>query len=127
MISHDYVRNQYDKCVNLKKLLDGSFIYLLLYVDDMLIAASSKAEIDNLKTLLSNEFEMKDLGATKKILGMEIWRDRKVSLLYFSQHKYIEKVLQSFQMEKSKPISTPLAAHFKFDASAIPSIEEDKD
>ena len=76
MISHDYVCNQYDKCVYLKKkMLDGSFIYLLLYIDDMLIAASSKAEIDNLKALLSSEFEMKDLGAAKKILGIEIWRD----------------------------------------------------
>ena len=70
---------------------------------------------------------MKDLSAAKKILGMKILRDRKACLLYLSQHKYIEKVLQSFQMEKSQPISTPLATHFKFDASAIPSIKEDKD
>ena len=73
--------------------MDGSFIYFLLYVNDMLIASSSNVEIDNLKTLLSNEFEMKDLGAAMKILGMEIWRNRKACLLYLSQHKYIEKVL----------------------------------
>ena len=73
--------------------MDGSFIYFLLYVNDMLIASSSNVEIDNLKTLLSNEFEMKDLGAAMKILGMEIWRNRKAGLLYLSQHKYIEKVL----------------------------------
>ena len=108
MISHDYVRNQYDNCIHSKKLIDGSFKCV---VDDMLSAASSKAEIDNLKTLLSSEFEMKDLGATKKILGMEIWRDWKAGLLYLSQHKYIEKVLQSFQMEKSKPISTHVVEH----------------
>ena len=93
MISHDFIRCQYDNYVYWKKLLDGSFIYLLLYVNDMLIAASSKVEIDNLKTLLSSEFEMKDLGAAKKILGMEIWRDWKVGLLYLSQYKNIEKVL----------------------------------
>ena len=39
----------------------------------------------------------------------------------------MEKVFQSFQMEKSKLFSTPLATHFKFDASVIPSTEEDKD
>ena len=59
----------------------------------MLIATSSKDEIDNQKTLLSTEFELKDLGAAKKILGMEIWRDQKASLLYLSQDKYIENVL----------------------------------
>ena len=92
----------------------------------MLIVASSKVEIGNLKTLLSSEFEMNDLGVAKKILDMEIWRDQKAGLLYLSQHKYIGKVLQSFQMEKSKPVIPPLVAHFKFDASAIPSTKEDK-
>ena len=92
----------------------------------MLIASKNKAEINNLKALLNTEFEMKDLGAAKKILGMEIQRDRKAGLLYVSQQKYIEKVLQSFQMDNSKPVSTPLAAHFKLDASSLPSTDEEK-
>ncbi|XP_066365537.1 uncharacterized protein [Miscanthus floridulus] len=49
-------------CVYIK-FVDGSPIYLLLYVDDMLIAAKSKKEITMLKKLLSSEFEMKDHGA----------------------------------------------------------------
>ncbi|RVW85315.1 Retrovirus-related Pol polyprotein from transposon TNT 1-94 [Vitis vinifera] len=80
MVSHEFMRNQYDSCVYFKTLPDGSFIYLLLYVDDMLIAAKNRAEINKLKQLLSSEFEMKDLGAAKKILGMEIWRDRDAGL-----------------------------------------------
>ena len=68
----------------------------------MLIAAKSRAEINKLKQLLSSEFEMKDLGAAKKILGMEIWRDRDAGLLYVSQQKYIEKLLQAFYMDHSK-------------------------
>ena len=51
-------------------------IYLLLYVDDMLIAAKNMCDIQNLKILLNGEFDMKDLGAVKKILGMELYRDR---------------------------------------------------
>ena len=49
MISHEFIRNQYDSCVYFKTLPDGSFIYLLLYVDDMLIAAKNRAEINKLK------------------------------------------------------------------------------
>jgi hypothetical protein len=75
------------------QLANDSFVYLLLYVDDMLIAAKSMLEIKRLKSLLGDEFEMKDLGVVKKILGMEIHRDRKVGKLYLSQKKYIEKVL----------------------------------
>jgi len=46
----------------------GSFVYLLLFMDDMPIAAKSMFEVKRLKSLLSDEFEMKDLGGAKKIL-----------------------------------------------------------
>jgi len=59
------------------KLPGEKYIYLLLYVDDMLIASKSRSVIDKLNKDLSSEFEMKDLGAAKKVLGMEIERDRK--------------------------------------------------
>jgi len=85
MIDHNYSRSNYDSCVYHKKLQDGTFVYLLLYVDDMLIASKSIFEINKLKTMLNNEFEMKNLGAAKKILGMEINRDRSVGKLYLSQ------------------------------------------
>ena len=51
------------------------FIYLLLYVDDMLIFHKNMSEINKLKTQLQGEFEIKDLGVAKKILGMKIHRD----------------------------------------------------
>ena len=56
----------------------------LLYVDDMLIVAQDKENIRKVKVQLSTEFEMKDLEATKKILGMEILRDRKAGKLYLN-------------------------------------------
>ena len=58
------------------------YIYLLLYVDDMLVTSSSRSAIDELKVQLSNEFEMKDLGEAKRILGMEIGRDKKKGNLF---------------------------------------------
>ena len=76
MLAHEFKRSQYDSCVYIK-FVNGSPIYLLLYVDDMLIAAKSKKEITTLNSQLSSEFEMKDLGASKKILGMEITRGQK--------------------------------------------------
>ena len=91
-------------------LKDNSFIYLVLYVDDMLIAAKKKYDIQKLKGLLSAEFEMKDLGAARKILGMEI-RDRERRRLFLSQRSYIQKVLARFGMSSSKPIDTPSAAN----------------
>lgn len=49
MLRQKYVRIKYDHCVYLRKLKDGSFIYLLLYVYDMLIASKNLGEIEKLK------------------------------------------------------------------------------
>ena len=76
MIGQNYIRSNFDHCVYFRKLHDGSFLYLLLYVDDMLIASRNQGEICRLKAQLSKELEMKDLGEAKKILDMEIARDR---------------------------------------------------
>ena len=81
-----------------RKLQEESFIYLLLHVDDMEIASKSKDEIEKLKTQLNQEFKMKDLGEAKKILGMEICRDRARSKVSLSQKQYLKKVLQQFGM-----------------------------
>ena len=128
MIRIKYTKGSYDQCVYFRKLEDGSFIYLLLYVDDMLIASKCSKEIENLKAQLNKEFEMKDLGEAKKILGMEICRDRKLRRLCLTQSQYLKKVLTQFGMnEKSKPVSTPLAPHFKISASMSPKDEAERE
>ena len=73
-----------DCCVYVKVLVDGSYIYLLLYVDDMLIATKRMCKDDNLKSLLHKEFDIKDLGATNKIMSIEIRRDREERKLWLS-------------------------------------------
>jgi hypothetical protein len=91
----------------------------------MLIAARSMCEVERLKSLLYKEFEMKDLGATKKILGMEIRRDREARKLWLSQKNYIRKVLENFSMLDAKPVSTPLANHFRLSSNQCPKNAEE--
>jgi hypothetical protein len=64
----------------------------------MFVARSNMKAINVLKNKLANSFAMKDSGATKKILGMRITRDRKNRKLTFSQGEYIKKVLERFRM-----------------------------
>jgi len=55
-----------------------NFLMVLLSICSyMLITSMSKVEIDKLKAQLRTEFEMKDLGEAKQILGMEIQRNRR--------------------------------------------------
>ncbi|KAG7633109.1 Reverse transcriptase RNA-dependent DNA polymerase [Arabidopsis suecica] len=111
-----FERSAFDSCVYYKKL-GKTYTYLLLYVDDMLIASVDKSSVQELKLLLNREFEMKDLGDAKKILGMEITRDREAGILSLSQEAYVKKVLRSTHMDQSKPVSTPIGVHFKLKAA----------
>jgi hypothetical protein len=128
MIKIGYRGCEYDCCVYVRSLDDESFIFLLLYVDDMLIATKSILEVNKLKVLLSREFDMKDLGVAKKILGMEIRRNRDAKRLWLSQAGYVKKVLERFSMENAKLVSTPLANHFRLSTSQCPkTVEETED
>ena len=124
-----YKRCEMDHCCYVKKF-KGSYIILLLYVDDMLIAGADMKEISKLKKQMFEEFEMKDLGPAKQILGMSIARNKKDVSLTLSQEKYIRKVLQRFKMndEKTRSRNTPLGSHFRLTKDQSPrSLEEKAD
>ena len=53
IVSHGYIRSSYDSCVYHSKEEDGSHIYLLLYVDNMLTTSQNLLAIQKLKSLLS--------------------------------------------------------------------------
>ncbi|KAL5819203.1 hypothetical protein ACOSQ4_023045 [Xanthoceras sorbifolium] len=125
MSNSGFTRCQADHCCYIKRF-DNSFIILLLYVDDMLVAGSDMQEIMNLKRELSKQFAMKDLGAAKQILGMRIKRDTKSGTLLLSQAEYIKKVLSRFNMQDAKPVSTPLGVHFRLSKEQSPKTEEER-
>jgi hypothetical protein len=109
MTKQGYSRFHSDHCVYFRRIENGSYIILLLYVDSMLVARCNMQDINVLKKKLDNSFVMKDLCTAKKILGMRITRDMKNHKLTLSQGEYIEKVLERFRMQNTKPVSTPLA------------------
>ena len=84
MIQIGYAYCEYDCCVYVRILEDVSYIFLLLYVNNMLIVAKSICEINRLKSLLYKEFEIKDQDATKIILGMKIRMDIEARKLWLS-------------------------------------------
>ncbi|MFS7926355.1 putative RNA-directed DNA polymerase [Helianthus anomalus] len=73
------------------------------------------------------EFDMKDLGEARKILGMEIIRDRSLRQLKLTQNSYIKKVLNNYIMSNCKVVKTPIASHFKLSSNDFPKTVEDKE
>ncbi|TXG57201.1 hypothetical protein EZV62_018514 [Acer yangbiense] len=74
---------------------------------------------------LSKEFNMKDLGVAQKILGMQNRRDRVVGKICLSQTKYIQNILERFNMNEAKPVTTPLAAHYRLSVLQCPTTEKE--
>ncbi|KAH0685102.1 hypothetical protein KY289_022854 [Solanum tuberosum] len=122
-----YKKTSSDHCVFVQKFSDNDFIILLLYVDDMLIVGKNTSKIDELKKELRKSFSMKDLGHAKQILGMRITRLRDERKIYLSQKKYIERVLERFNMKNAKPVSTPLAGHMKLSKKMCLTVREEKE
>ena len=96
-----YTRSRFDTCLYYIDLGTPSQTFLLIYVDDMLIMGNDLNKISKLKEVLNGEFEMKDMGAARKILGIDILRDRRNHMLILSQSHYLQAVLEnSCLMEK---------------------------
>jgi hypothetical protein len=102
------------------KVSVSKFIILILYVDDILLAANDKSLLHDVKRFLSKSFEMKDLGESSYVIGIEIFCDRKEGILGLSQKGYINKVLERFRMDKCSRGPVPIQKGDKFSAMQCP-------
>ncbi|SMQ52987.1 unnamed protein product [Zymoseptoria tritici ST99CH_3D7] len=87
------------------KLLDADIsvfirgnVFIVVYVNDLLIVGPLKKEISNIKAQLSKRFEMSDLGPYAYYLGITVRRDRVNRKIYLGQQAYIEKFLRDHNM-----------------------------
>ncbi|CAM8881217.1 unnamed protein product [Rhodiola kirilowii] len=126
MLSLGFLRSKYDTCLYFKSMKSDVVLYVLLYVDDILLISNSKSTIAKLKSELKQHFDMKDLGVAQKILGVKIVRNRNNGTMYLSQSDYITKVLNKFSMLNSKPSPIPLGGHLVLTKADCPSSESDK-
>ena len=102
-----FKRSDGDPCLYVRHNDEGVMM-IALYVDDLLLAAKTGCQISWMKRMLSERFEMKDLGEAKVCLGLEITRDRKAKKLYLTQVSYMDKIVKRFGMSACKPFATPI-------------------
>ena len=82
--------------------------YLLLYVDDVLIASPSMGPIEDVKRSLQAKWKWTDMGEAAYVLGLKMERDRPSRLIRLSQEAYIERILVRFGMQDALTVVTPL-------------------
>ncbi|KAJ9541592.1 hypothetical protein OSB04_028098 [Centaurea solstitialis] len=117
--SFGYEVNLVEDCVY-HKFSGSNVIFLILYVDDILIATNDLSLLHDTKKFLTKHFEMKDLGDASFVLGIQILRDRSRGILRLSQRSYIDKVFDRFGMLDSKSGDTPIAKGDKFSLKQCP-------
>ncbi|GJX48932.1 retrovirus-related pol polyprotein from transposon TNT 1-94 [Tanacetum coccineum] len=109
-----------------KEKMWEQFMFLVLYVDDILLATNDFGLLHKTKEYLSKNFEMKDMGEASYVIRISIFHDRSQGLLGLSQKAYIDKTLERFNMSKCSDglgvvdtISKPLKMYYDNTASVF--------
>ena len=91
-----------DKPFVYKLINNESAMFLILYIDDIILIGNEIGKLLEVKNILVEQFQMKDLGKGSYVFGIQIIRDRKNKLPALSQASYIDKVLARFAIQNSK-------------------------
>lgn len=87
---------------------EGKFIFLILYVDDILIAGNDSKKLEEIKRELKTIFKMTELGEPSSFLRVNIKRNRETGETILSQENYIEQILEKLNMTECKPQNSPM-------------------
>ena len=121
-----FEKNIDEPCVY-KRHRDKVVMFLVLYVDDILLIGNGVRVMSSVKVWLSSQFDMKDLGEANFILRIKLWRDRKNKMLGLLQVRYIDKVLERFSMQNSKKGLLPFRYGVPLSDDQKPKTQEEVD
>jgi hypothetical protein len=103
-----FIKNIEEPCVY-KKVSGSTVVFLILYVDDILLIRNDIPMMEVIKSSLRKSFSMKELGEVTYILDIKIYGDRSKRLIGLGQDAYIDKILNRFNMQDSKKVFLPMS------------------
>jgi len=109
-----FTGSKFDNCLYVKRENKKS-VYLLVFVNDLLICSSNQYKINEVKKSLLNRFSMKDLGQVKGYIGIEIKYDVSKHEMNSSQKKYIKPLCSKYKLDDSKLYKTPMETNLKIE------------
>jgi hypothetical protein len=104
------------------KKTNHGIVIIIIYVDDLIIIGDNDADIFDLKKLLKQKFEVKDLGKLRYFLDIEVIQSPKGICLL--QRQYALNKLTKYGITNCKPISIPLEQNVKLSADEGDLVED---
>ncbi|KAK9060122.1 hypothetical protein SSX86_020826 [Deinandra increscens subsp. villosa] len=96
---------------------DACILYLLVYVDDLILTGNNEAILSSFIKKLHSEFAIKDLGLVNYFLGLEVKHNK--DGLFLSQSKYAYEITERAKLLDAKPVHTPMASHENLTSQGI--------
>eukprot|EP00253_Pinus_taeda_P025809 PITA_25809 len=122
LTDHGFQRSPSDANLYIKHTGDD-ILFVVVYVDDLIITSSSAHLIHGIKQDLCKIFDMTDLGLLHYCLGIEVWQIE--NHIFLSQSKYAKNLVDRFRMQDCKPATTPMEPGLKLSAqSSSPPVDE---
>ena len=113
-------RSESDYCLYMLHEKDET-IFLILFVDDLLICGKNGNRIEEIKINLSKRFSMKDLGEIKIYLGINIDYNCKKGIMKLDQSAYIESLAQKYNITDARLYCTPMEQNLSLESAQAPS------
>lgn len=107
LLDFGFTRSRHDYCLY-TRIDDRGGVYIIIYVDDLLIAGDRLDLVKEIKRALSKKLQMTDCGVVNHFLGMKIRYDRATGCMYLAQEAAVDRVLTKFGMQDCNHVKTPM-------------------
>lgn len=125
LVKLKFVQSEHDKCLYVLSEREN-FCYLLVHVDDIVMASKDTKLIDLVERQISQKFKLKDLGRIRQFLGIDVSKDESGNF-HFSQKRYIHQIVEAAGLVDARESKYPLAeGYFKLDHNSKSSVEQHK-
>ena len=93
------VRSKVDPCLYTWSHPVHGLVYILVYVDDLIVAVKSLEGVQMVKASVSASFDVRDMGEVKDFIGMKVMRDRAAKVITLRNPGHVSSLLEAFQMD----------------------------
>lgn len=118
LIEAHFKQSYNDPCLYSKKI-DGQFCYVIVYVDDLIVAVLYIEQMNEIERIFKPHFVMQDLGQINYYLGMQVTKDDNENF-ELNQSAYIMKIVSDFGLQNAKPAKTPMEVSYGKSNSSQP-------